>query len=126
MEAGIPWYTDAVIYGIDVEKFADGNGDGIGDFVGLAEKIPYIAELGVTCIWLLPFFASPDRDNGYDVSDYYHIGTRVGTAADFLAFLHKAGEHGIRVIIDLVANHTSNEHPWFEAARRHELTHNRL
>ena len=123
MEAGIPWYTDAVIYGIDVEKFADGNGDGIGDFVGLAEKVPYIAELGVTCIWLLPFFASPDRDNGYDVSDYYHIGTRVGTAADFLAFLHKAGEHGIRVIIDLVANHTSNEHPWFEAARRDEKSH---
>ena len=120
MEAGVPWYNDAVIYGIDVEKFADGNDDGIGDFVGLAGKIAYIAELGVTCIWILPFFASPDRDNGYDVSDYYRVGQRVGTTADFLAFLHKAGEHGIRVIIDLVANHTSNEHPWFEAARRDE------
>jgi len=113
-----PWYTDAVIYGVDVEKYADGNGDGVGDFIGLCERISYIASLGVTCIWLLPFYGSPGRDNGYDVSDYYAINPRVGTREDFLNFLHKAGEHGIRVIIDLVANHTSNEHPWFEAARR--------
>ncbi|GLQ55325.1 alpha-amylase family protein [Devosia nitrariae] len=115
-----PWYVDAVIYGVDIEKFADGNGDGIGDFIGLAERLPYIAELGVTCIWLLPFFGSPGRDNGYDVSDYYAIHPHVGTRDDFLFFLHRAGEHGIRVIIDLVANHTSNEHPWFHAARRDE------
>lgn len=114
----VPWYLDAVIYGIDVEKFADGNGDGIGDFIGLTKKLPYIAELGVTCIWLLPFYGSPDRDNGYDVSDFYAINPKVGTRADFLEFLHRAGEQGIRVIIDLVVNHTSNEHPWFEAARR--------
>ena len=122
IEADIPWYLDAVIYGIDVEKFADGNGDGIGDFIGLAEKLPYIADLGVTCIWLLPFYGSPDRDNGYDVSDFYGVNPKVGTRADFLNFLHRAGEQGIRVIIDLVANHTSNEHPWFEAARRDEKT----
>jgi maltose alpha-D-glucosyltransferase/alpha-amylase len=120
MPADSPWYTDAVIYGIDVEKFADGNGDGIGDFIGLAERMPYIADLGVTCVWLLPFYGSPGRDNGYDVSDYYAIHPRVGTRDDFLDFLHRAGEHGIRVIIDLVANHTSNAHPWFEAARRDE------
>jgi maltose alpha-D-glucosyltransferase / alpha-amylase len=118
VEPNIPWYLDAVIYGIDVEKFADGNGDGIGDFIGLTEKLPYITGLGVTCIWLLPFYGSPDRDNGYDVSDFYAINPKVGTRADFLEFLHRAGEQGIRVIIDLVVNHTSNEHPWFEAARR--------
>ena len=117
-EPNIPWHLDAVIYGIDVEKFADGNGDGIGDFIGLTEKLAYIAGLGVTCIWLLPFYGSPDRDNGYDVSDFYAVNPKVGTRADFLDFLHRAGEQGIRVIIDLVVNHTSNEHPWFEAARR--------
>ena len=113
-----PWYTDAVIYGVDVKKFADGNGDGIGDFIGLAERLPYIAELGVTCVWLLPFFGSPLRDNGYDVSDYYSVHPDMGTREDFLNFLHRAGEHGIRVIIDLVVNHTSDEHPWFQASRR--------
>ena len=118
VETHVPWYLDAVIYGIDVEKFADGNGDGIGDFIGLTEKLPYIADLGVTCIWLLPFYGSPDRDNGYDVSDFYAVNPKVGTRNDFLTFLHRAGEQGIRVIIDLVVNHTSNEHPWFEAARR--------
>jgi len=115
-----PWFTDAVIYGVDVKKFADGNGDGVGDFIGLAERLPYIAELGITCIWLLPFFGSPGRDNGYDVSDYYAIHPQSGTREDFLHFLHSAGEHGIRVIIDLVVNHTSDEHPWFQAGRRDE------
>jgi maltose alpha-D-glucosyltransferase/alpha-amylase len=114
----LSWYNEAVIYGIDVEKFADGNGDGIGDFVGLAEKLPYLSDLGITCIWLLPFYRTPDRDNGYDVSDFYSINPDVGTFDDFLTFLHKAGEHGIRVIMDLVVNHTSDEHPWFQAARR--------
>lgn len=114
------WYTDAIIYGIDVERFADGNGDGIGDFIGLTERLPYLQNLGITCIWLLPFFESPDRDNGYDVSDYYTVHPKVGHRGDFLNFLHKAGECGIRVVIDLVINHTSNEHPWFEAARRDE------
>ena len=113
-----PWYLDAVFYAIDVKRFADSNDDGIGDFPGLTGKIPYLADLGVTCIWLLPFFTSPGRDNGYDVSDYYRIDPRLGSTADFLDFVHAAGERGIRVVIDLVANHTSDEHPWFEAARR--------
>ncbi|ARQ59580.1 UNVERIFIED_ORG: maltose alpha-D-glucosyltransferase/alpha-amylase [Rhizobium etli] len=116
------WYKEAVIYSIDVEKFADGNGDGIGDFIGLAEKLTYLSELGITCIWLLPFYRSPDRDNGYDVSDFYSINPKVGTLEDFLAFLHSAGEHGIRVIIDLVVNHTSDQPPWFQAARHDDET----
>ncbi|MCO4316295.1 alpha-amylase family protein [Phyllobacterium sp. 21LDTY02-6] len=115
-----PWFKDAIFYGIDVERFADGNGDGIGDFVGLTQRLGYLRDLGVTCIWLLPFFGSPDRDNGYDVSDFMAVNPKVGTREDFLAFLHKAGEHGIRVIIDLVVNHTSDQHPWFQAARRDE------
>lgn len=117
-----PWYLDAVIYAIDVKRFADGNGDGIGDFIGLTKKVPYLAELGITCVWLLPFFPSPGRDNGYDVSDYYRVDPQLGTTEDFLDFLHAAGERGIRVIIDLVANHTSDKHPWFEAARRDEAS----
>ncbi|WP_064695464.1 alpha-amylase family protein [Rhizobium aegyptiacum] len=116
------WYEEAVIYSIDVEKFADGNGDGIGDFIGLSDKLPYLSELGITCIWLLPFYRSPDRDNGYDISDFYSINPKVGTLDDFLTFLHGAGEHGIRVIIDLVVNHTSDQHPWFQAARRDDET----
>ena len=115
-----PWYLDAVLYVIDVKRFADGNDDGVGDFVGLTEKVPYLADLGVTCIWLSPFFPSPGRDNGYDVSDYCRIDPQLGTTEEFLAFLHTAGERGIRVIIDLVVNHTSDEHPWFQAARRDE------
>jgi maltose alpha-D-glucosyltransferase / alpha-amylase len=126
-DRGVPdrsstWYEEAVIYCIDVEKFADGNGDGIGDFPGLTGKLPYLSELGITCIWLLPFYRSPDRDNGYDVSDFYSVNPKVGTLDDFLTFLHSAGELGIRVIIDLVVNHTSDEHPWFQAARRDDET----
>ncbi len=118
--SGAPWYADAVIYGIDVEKFADGNEDGVGDFVGLTERIPYLRNLGITCVWLLPFFPSPNRDNGYDVSNYLGVDPRLGSQDDFIAFLHRAGEHGIRVIVDLVVNHTSDQHPWFQAARRDE------
>ncbi|GGE28630.1 maltose alpha-D-glucosyltransferase [Agaricicola taiwanensis] len=112
------WYQDAIIYGIDVEKFADGNGDGIGDFIGLTSKLPYLRKLGITCIWLLPFFDTPNRDNGYDIRDYYRLNPQTGTMGDFIEFIRRAGEHGIRVIVDLVVNHTSTEHPWFEAARR--------
>jgi maltose alpha-D-glucosyltransferase / alpha-amylase len=114
------WYTNAIIYGIDVAKFADGNGDGIGDFCGLTQRVTYLRDLGITCVWLLPFFGTPNRDNGYDVVDYYGVNPNVGTRDDFLEFLHSAGEHGIRVIIDLVVNHTSDQHAWFEAARRDE------
>jgi maltose alpha-D-glucosyltransferase/alpha-amylase len=112
------WYKNALFYAIDVDRFQDSNGDGIGDFKGLTSRIDYLAELGVSCVWLLPFYPAPDRDNGYDVKDYYGIDPRLGTLDDFIDFVHKAGERGIRVIVDLVMNHTSDQHPWFQAARR--------
>jgi maltose alpha-D-glucosyltransferase/alpha-amylase len=112
------WYKDAVIYSLDVETFQDSNGDGVGDFRGLGERLDYLASLGVTCLWLLPFYASPNRDNGYDVKDYYSIDPRLGTLGDFVEFMHQAREHGIRVLADLVVNHTSDQHPWFQSARR--------
>ena len=112
------WFQDAIIYAVDVEKFADGDDDGVGDFKGLTSKLPYLRSLGVTCVWLLPFFDTPDRDNGYDVRGYYRVNSKTGTLEDFLEFIRRCGEQGIRVIADLVVNHTSNEHPWFEAARR--------
>jgi maltose alpha-D-glucosyltransferase / alpha-amylase len=113
-----PWYKNAVIYGIDVATFQDSNGDGIGDFPGLCNRLDYLSELGVTCLWLLPFFPTPNRDNGYDVKNYYEVDSRLGTFDDFVRLVHRAGERGIRVLIDLVMDHTSDEHPWFQAARR--------
>lgn len=110
------WFKNAVFYSLDVETFYDSNGDGIGDFQGLTEKLEYIAGLGVTCIWLLPFYPSPNRDNGYDVMDYYNVDERLGTLGDFAQFLIKAEQIGLRVIIDLVVNHTSIRHPWFQKA----------
>lgn len=114
------WWTDAIFYAVDIERFFDGNGDGIGDFPGLAEKLPYIEDLGVTCIWLLPFYPSANRDNGYDVTDYYGVDPRLGTFDEFLAFIRAAGQRGIRVIVDLVVQHTSIDHPWFRSARHDE------
>lgn len=114
------WWKDAVIYAVDVERFYDSNGDGIGDFSGLTEKLDYIADLGITCIWLLPFYSSTNQDNGYDITGYFNIDPRYGTLDDFIAFVHRAGELGLRIIVDLVTNHTSNKHPWFEAARQNE------
>ena len=111
------WWKDAVFYAVDVERFCDGNGDGIGDFPGLTSRLPYLGQLGVTCIWLLPFYPSTNRDNGYDVTDYFSVDPRLGTFDDFIAFIRKAGEQGIRVITDLVVQHTSIEHPWFRSAR---------
>ncbi|MBD1864924.1 MULTISPECIES: alpha-amylase family protein [Trichocoleus] len=111
------WYKDAIIYSLDVETFMDGNGDGIGDFIGLTHQLNYLAGLGVTCLWLLPFYPSPNRDNGYDVTDYYNIDPRLGTLGDFVEFMHLARERGIRVLIDLVINHTSDQHPWFQQSR---------
>jgi maltose alpha-D-glucosyltransferase/alpha-amylase len=111
------WYKNAVIYAIEVRTFADGNGDGVGDFRGLADRVPYLAGLGVTCVWLLPFYPSPERDDGYDVADYYGVNPRYGSFGDFVDFMHQANEYGIRVIIDLVVNHTSDQHPWFQSAR---------
>lgn len=111
------WWKDAVIYGIDVKRFCDGNGDGMGDFPGLTSKLDYIADLGVTCIWLLPFYPCGGRDNGYDITDYFQVDPQLGTLDDFIGFVHAAGERGIRVIVDFVTNHTSDKHPWFQAAR---------
>ena len=112
------WYKDAIIYSLDVDTFMDGNGDGIGDFTGLTQHLAYLEGLGVTCLWLLPFYPTPDRDNGYDVTDYYSVDRRLGTLGDFVAFMHQARERGMRVLIDLVVNHTSDQHPWFQEARR--------
>ncbi|YBV94602.1 alpha-amylase family protein (plasmid) [Phyllobacteriaceae bacterium JZ32] len=111
------WWKNAVFYCLDVETFRDGNGDGIGDFIGLAQQIDYLAGLGVTCIWLMPFHPSTNRDDGYDISDYYAVDPRLGTLGDFVEFVRTARDRGIRVISDLVVNHTSREHPWFQAAR---------
>ena len=111
------WYANAIIYCLDVETFADGNGDGIGDFVGLTSRLDYLAGLGVTCLWLMPFYPTPNRDDGYDVADYVAIDPRLGTMADFSEFMVEACERGLHVVIDLVPNHTSDQHPWFQAAR---------
>ncbi len=110
------WYKNAIFYSLDVETFYDANGDGTGDFQGLINKLDYISGLGVNCIWLLPFFPSPNRDNGYDVTDYYNIDPRLGSLGDFAEFMDKASQLGIRVVIDLVVNHTSIKHPWFKEA----------
>jgi maltose alpha-D-glucosyltransferase / alpha-amylase len=112
------WYKSAVIYCLNVETFLDSNGDGVGDFVGLTDRLPYLAGLGVTCIWLLPFYPSPNRDDGYDVSDFYGVHERTGTFGDFVEFMNHARQLGLRVIVDLVVNHTSDRHPWFQAARK--------
>ena len=119
MSDGDPlWYKDAVFYELHVRAFRDGNDDGIGDFIGLTSQLGHLKELGVDCLWLLPFFRSPLRDDGYDVADYRAIHPDYGTMADFDRFLETAHGHGIRVIADLVVNHTSDQHPWFQSARR--------
>ena len=112
------WYKDAVIYQLHVKTFCDGNGDGVGDFRGLITKLDYLARLGVTCLWLLPFYVSPLRDDGYDIAHYERVDPRYGSLDDFDAFVGAAHSRGLRVITELVINHTSDQHPWFEAARR--------
>jgi maltose alpha-D-glucosyltransferase/alpha-amylase len=112
------WYKNAIIYCLSVGTYMDANADGIGDFQGLMRRLDYLHGLGVTAVWLMPFQKSPCRDDGYDVSDYYTVDPRHGTLGDFVEFTHAAKQRGIRVIIDLVVNHTSNEHPWFKEARR--------
>ena len=111
------WYKDAIIYQLHIKSFFDSNGDGIGDFQGLTQKLDYIAALGVTAIWVLPFFPSPRRDDGYDIADYTNVSPDYGTMDDFRAFVAGAHERGMRVIIELVINHTSDQHPWFQRAR---------
>jgi maltose alpha-D-glucosyltransferase / alpha-amylase len=111
------WYKNAVIYSLDLETFMDANGDGIGDFEGLSARLDYLHALGVDTIWLAPFQPTPNKDNGYDIYDFYGVDKRHGSSGDFVAFMHKAKKLGIKVIIDLVVNHTSDEHPWFKDAR---------
>ncbi|RYZ23404.1 MAG: maltose alpha-D-glucosyltransferase [Chitinophagaceae bacterium] len=112
------WYKDAVIYELHIKAFRDSDGDGIGDFKGLLEKLDYLQELGATAIWVLPFYPSPLRDDGYDIADYYSINPRYGDLEQFKAFLDEAHRRGLRVITELVVNHTSDQHPWFQRARR--------
>jgi maltose alpha-D-glucosyltransferase/alpha-amylase len=112
------WFQDAVFYEVHVRAFQDGNDDGIGDFVGLTRRLDYLKDLGVDCIWLLPFFPSPLKDDGYDVADYRTVHPDYGTLADFERFLEEAHARGLRVISDLVVNHTSDQHRWFQEARR--------
>ena len=111
------WYKNAVIYCLSVATYMDANEDGIGDFQGLVRRLDYLHGLGITAIWLMPFQPSPYRDDGYDISDYYGVNSRHGTLGDFVEFTHGAKQRGIRVIMDLVVNHTSDRHPWFQQAR---------
>ena len=112
------WYKDAVIYELHIKAYADSNGDGIGDFRGLTERLDHVQSLGVNTIWLLPFYPSPQRDDGYDVADYQNVHPSYGTLEDFRGFVVEAHRRGLRVITELVVNHTSDQHPWFQAARQ--------
>ena len=111
------WYKEAIFYEVDVRTYLDSNGDGIGDFVGLIQELDHIATLGATCLWILPFYPSPGRDNGYDVTDHFGIDERLGNSGDFVSLIREAHLRGLRVVVDLVINHTSNQHPWFQRAR---------
>jgi maltose alpha-D-glucosyltransferase / alpha-amylase len=117
-EAAATWYKDAVIYELHVRSFRDSNGDGVGDFPGLIEKLDYLARLGVTAIWLLPFYPSPLRDDGYDIADYYGVHPSYGRLSDVRRLVREAHARGLRIITELVCNHTSDQHPWFQRARR--------
>ncbi|BCJ60497.1 trehalose synthase [Micromonospora endophytica] len=111
------WYSEAVVYCLDIDTYADSDGDGVGDIPGLIGRLDYLARLGVTCLWLHPIHPSPNDDDGYDVTDFYNVDPRFGTLGDFAELLHQARNRGIKVIIDLVVNHTSDQHPWFQSAR---------
>ncbi|MBA2699905.1 MAG: trehalose synthase, partial [Nocardioidaceae bacterium] len=112
------WYKEAVIYCLEVESFQDSDGDGYGDLRGLISRLDYLSRLGVTCLWLNPVHPTPHRDDGYDVSDYYGVDPRLGTLGDFAELAQQARQRGIRLLLDLVVNHTSDQHPWFRSARR--------
>jgi trehalose synthase len=111
------WWKTAVVYCLDVETYLDQGGDGRGDLAGVVERIDHLADLGVTCLWLMPFYPTPDRDDGYDITDFYGVDERLGTHGDLVELLRTANDRGIRVIVDLVVNHTSDQHPWFRSAR---------
>src|SRR5246500_5953181 len=112
------WYRHPIIYQLHVKSFFDSNNDGIGDFRGLTQKLDYIKDLGATAIWVMPFYPSPLRDDGYDISSYRGINPAFGSLPDFKRFVREAHERGLRVITELVINHTSDQHPWFQRARR--------
>src|SRR5437667_4054507 len=112
------WYKDAIIYEVHVRAFHDSVGDGMGDFRGLTQKLDYLQDLGVTALWLLPFYPSPLKDDGYDIADYHSVNLIYGSLSDFKGFLREAHERGLRVITELVINHTSDKHPWFQRSRR--------
>ncbi len=114
------WYKNAVMYNLDLESFMDLNGDGVGDFEGLTRRLDYLHALGIDTIWLAPFQPTPNKDNGYDIQDYYGVDYRHGSSGNFVEFIHQAEKRGIKVIIDLVVNHTSDQHPWFQDARSSE------
>jgi maltose alpha-D-glucosyltransferase/alpha-amylase len=111
------WWKNGVFYCLDVQTFLDSDGDGCGDFKGLTDRIDYLAGIGVTCLWLMPFFPSPERDDGYDIVDFYDVDPKLGTLGDLVELIRTADDRGIRVIADLVVNHTSIRHPWFQSAR---------
>jgi len=111
------WWKNAVVYCLDVETFLDWDGDGVGDLAGLNQRIDYLADLGVTCLWLMPIYPTPDRDDGYDITDFYGVDPRLGNHGDLVELIRTAKDRGMRVIVDLVVNHTSDKHPWFRSAR---------
>ena len=115
-----PWYKDAIIYELYVRSFFDSNGDGIGDFPGLTEKLDYLQDLGVTAVWLLPYYPSPLKDGGCDIADFKRVHPDYGTLGDFKTFVREAHQRGLKVITELVLNHTSDEHPWFRRAEQAE------
>ncbi|GAB3528363.1 alpha-amylase family protein [Pontibacter brevis] len=112
------WYKNAIIYNLNIKTYLDVNRDGIGDFEGLARRLDYLDALGIDTIWLAPFQPTPNKDNGYDIKDYYGVDPRYGSSGDFVEFIHQAKKHGIKVLLDLVVNHTSRQHPWFQEARK--------
>jgi trehalose synthase len=111
------WWKNGVVYCLDVQTFLDGDGDGVGDLAGLVDRIDYLAGIGVSTLWLMPFYPTPDQDDGYDISDFYGVDPRLGTLGEFVEVVRTAHDRGMRVIVDLVVNHTSDQHPWFQAAR---------
>ena len=112
------WYKNAVIYSLDLETFLDSDGNGVGDFKGLNTKLDYLQALGIDTLWLAPFQPTPNKDNGYDIKDYYGVDPRHGSSGDFVEFMHQAKKRGFKILIDLVVNHTSDQHPWFQDARK--------